>query len=119
MPGFVANPYAYMRAASVFALSSAWEGLPGVLIEALACGTPVVSTDCPSGPEEILEGGRYGRLTPVGDATALAQAIMATLEQPPDPDVLRRRAADFSIQRALPEFLAVFKIDGQPDTSLP
>jgi glycosyltransferase involved in cell wall biosynthesis len=119
MPGFVENPYAYMGLASVFALSSAWEGLPGVLIEALACGTPVVSTDCLSGPAEILEGGLYGRLTPVGDPTALAQAIIATMEQPLAPEVLRRRAADFSIQRVLPDFLGVFEADGQPHASLP
>lgn len=116
MPGFVANPYAYMRAATLFALSSAWEGLPGVLIEALACGTPVVSTDCPSGPREILEGGRYGRLTPVGDAEALAQAIMAAMERSPDAAALQRRAEDFSIQRVLPEYLRLFQMDAQPPT---
>lgn len=80
-PGYVANPYAYYRRAAVFVLSSAWEGLPNVLIEAMACGCPVVSTDCPSGPAEILDGGRYGRLVPVGDHAALALAIAATLEE--------------------------------------
>ena len=80
-PGYVANPYVYFRHASVFVLSSAWEGLPNVLIEAMACGCPVVSTDCPSGPSEILDGGRFGRLVPVGDDAAWAQAIEATLDQ--------------------------------------
>lgn len=75
MPGFVDNPYAFLQKADVFALSSAWEGLPTVLIEALALGVPVVSTDCPSGPAEILQGGAYGRLVPVGDAPALADAL--------------------------------------------
>jgi glycosyltransferase involved in cell wall biosynthesis len=79
MPGFVDNPYAYLARAAVFALSSRWEGLPTVLIEAMFCGTPVVSTDCPSGPHEILDGGAYGRLVGVGDATALAREIAAGL----------------------------------------
>ncbi len=79
MPGFMENPYACMRRASVFVLSSRWEGLPTVLIEALACGCPVVSTDCPSGPREILDGGRYGHLVPIGDVDALANAIIEVL----------------------------------------
>ncbi|WP_013322145.1 glycosyltransferase [Gloeothece verrucosa] len=77
--GFVDNPYAYMARASVFVLSSAWEGLGNVLIEAMAVGTPVVSTDCPSGPAEILAQGKYGELVPVGDSNALAQAIVKVL----------------------------------------
>jgi glycosyltransferase involved in cell wall biosynthesis len=80
LPGFVANPYAYMARASVFVLSSRWEGLPTVLIEALCCGAPVVSTDCPSGPREILRDGLYGPLVPVRDADALARAIGTTLD---------------------------------------
>jgi glycosyltransferase involved in cell wall biosynthesis len=75
MPGFVSNPYAYMARAQLFVLSSQFEGLPGVLIEALACGCQVVSTDCPSGPREILRGGELGRLVPVGDVEALRRAI--------------------------------------------
>ena len=80
LPGFVMNPYAYMARSSLFVLSSRWEGLPTVLIEALCCGTPVVSTDCPSGPREILKDGQYGQLVPVGDVDALARAIEATLD---------------------------------------
>ncbi|MEO7136754.1 MAG: glycosyltransferase [Gemmatimonadales bacterium] len=80
--GFRPNPAAYMAHSAVFALSSAWEGLPTVLIEALAAGTRVVSTDCPSGPREILQDGRLGALVPVGDPVALAGAISDTMDQP-------------------------------------
>jgi len=84
--GFLANPYPYLRQADLFAHSSRWEGLGIVLVEALALGTPVVATDCPSGPAEILEGGRVGRLVPVGDAAALAEAMAETLDAPPPPE---------------------------------
>ncbi len=84
LPGFVANPMPYMRQAAVFALSSRYEGLPTVLIEALYCGCPVVSTDCVSGPREILADGRHGELVPVGDEVALAGAMARTLDHPPD-----------------------------------
>ncbi|MEO6922615.1 MAG: glycosyltransferase [Bryocella sp.] len=79
MPGFVANPAAYVARANVFALSSSWEGMPVALIEALALGTPIVSTDCPSGPSEVLDGGRYGALVPTDDSEALAAAIEKVL----------------------------------------
>jgi glycosyltransferase involved in cell wall biosynthesis len=82
LPGFQANALAYMAGSAVFALSSAWEGLPTVLIEALAAGAQVVSTDCPSGPREILQDGRLGALVPVGDAPALAGAILEALGRP-------------------------------------
>jgi glycosyltransferase involved in cell wall biosynthesis len=87
LPGFVMNPFAYMARASIFVLSSRWEGLPTVLVEALCCGTRVVSTDCPSGPKEILKNGEYGALVPVGDAGALAGALDSTLaaQGPPPP----------------------------------
>jgi glycosyltransferase involved in cell wall biosynthesis len=85
MPGFMDNPYAYMRKSSIFVLSSCWEGLPNVLIEAMACGCQVISTNCPSGPEEILRGGHYGKLVPVGDAEALAKAILANFDKPTGP----------------------------------
>jgi hypothetical protein len=114
LPGFVANPYAYMARASVFALSSAWEGFGNVLVEALACGTPVVAADCPSGPGEILDGGRFGRLVPVGDPEALARAILGTLDRPPDPEVARGRARDFSVEGIAGEYLRALVADG-PD----
>ncbi|NIR28092.1 MAG: glycosyltransferase [Gammaproteobacteria bacterium] len=101
LPGWVDNPFAYMARASVFVLSSIYEGLPGVLIQALACGCPVVSTDCQSGPAEILSHGRYGRLVAVGDDEAMAQAISETLDAAPDRARLRARGAEFSIERVL------------------
>ena len=107
LPGFVDNPFAYMARAAVFALSSAWEGLPGVLVESLAAGCPVVSTDCPSGPAEILAGGTYGRLVPVGDSPALAAALSATLDAPPPRDLLQRRAQAFSLDRVMDRYLDV------------
>jgi glycosyltransferase involved in cell wall biosynthesis len=80
MPGFVMNPYPLLSHAAVYVLSSRWEGLPTVLVEALYCNVPIVSTDCPSGPREILQDGSYGQLVPVGNAEMLAQAIRARLE---------------------------------------
>ena len=105
--GFVKNPYAYMARADVYVLSSRWEGLPNTLIEAMAVGTPVVSTDCPSGPAEILDGGAYGALVPVGDADALARAIVATLEDPPESRTLQDRAGLFSAERAVRAYRAL------------
>ncbi|MEE2712811.1 MAG: glycosyltransferase, partial [Planctomycetota bacterium] len=99
-PGFVHNPFAYMARAQTFVLSSAWEGFGMVLVEAMACGCPVVSTDCPSGPAEILQGSKYGRLVPVGDHQQLAEAIMATLDAPLPTEVLKARAEVFSDRSA-------------------
>ena len=93
-----------MARAAVLVLSSTYEGFGNVLPEAMACGCPVVSTDCPSGPAEILDEGRYGRLVPVGDDRALGEAIGATLDDPPAPEVLRQRAAVFSVERAIDQY---------------
>lgn len=79
LPGFVSNPYPTLAKASLFVLSSRWEGLPWVLIEALACGTKVVATDCPHGPREILDNGTYGQLCPVGDVPSMAAAMIRAL----------------------------------------
>lgn len=114
LPGFAPNPFAYMARAAVFALSSINEGLPGVLIQAMACGCPVVSTDCPSGPAEILAGGRYGRLVPPGDDAALAAALAATLDAPPDRDLLRERAGFFSVERAVAQYERLMLGDDRP-----
>jgi glycosyltransferase involved in cell wall biosynthesis len=106
LPGYVENPVAWMAKASLFVLSSAWEGFGNVLVEAMACGCPVVSTNSPSGPAEILDGGRYGRLVPVGDDEALAEAMAATLDAPPSPALLRGRAGEFTVERAADAYLA-------------
>lgn len=107
MPGFSDNPYAFMSKASMLVLSSIYEGLPNVLIEALACGCPIVSTDCPSGPTEILEKGKFGTLIPMGNIQALAQAIHHTLDNPPNRNDLLLRAADFDIQKVSRQYLGV------------
>jgi glycosyltransferase involved in cell wall biosynthesis len=104
--GFVDNPFAYLARCGVFVLSSRWEGLPNVLIQALACGAPVVSTDCHSGPAEILENGKWGRLVRVGDAQALFLAMHDKLDQTNHPDVASR-AAYFSVERATDEYLRI------------
>lgn len=107
LPGWVANPHRFTARAAVFVLSSAWEGFPNVLVEALACGCPVVSTDCPHGPAEILDGGVFGGLCPSGDAPALARALATALEAPPEPARLRTRARDFSPERTLRAYCEV------------
>ena len=107
LPGFVDNPFKYMAHADVFVLSSRWEGFGNVVVEALACGTPVVSTDCPSGPAEILADGEYGRLVPVADPNAIADAVRETLAEPSDEEALRRRAREFNVAAIADEYLAV------------
>jgi glycosyltransferase involved in cell wall biosynthesis len=111
LPGFVANPYAYMASSAVFVLSSLYEGLPTVLIEAIAMGTRVVSTDCPSGPEEILANGKYGQLVSVGDVKGLAEAIATTLDKPSDSEALRLRADEFSLDKSVAQYRRVLGID--------
>lgn len=102
--GFTDNPYSFMVRASLLVLSSAWEGFGNVLVEAMALGTQVVSTDCKSGPSEILDRGRYGTLVPVGDPSALATAISVALDSPASPHLLQERASRFAsatVARAL------------------
>jgi glycosyltransferase involved in cell wall biosynthesis len=105
LPGFVSNPYAYMAKAALFVLSSLWEGLGNVLVEALALGTPVVSTDCPSGPREVLQNGRYGRLVPVGDVDALIEAMLATLANPPDKAFLASAVGAYTVDMSSRQYL--------------
>lgn len=107
LPGFVKNPHAYMARSATFVFSSAWEGFGNVLVEAMATGTPVVSTDCESGPAEILLNGTYGRLVPVGDARALADAILATLSDPIAPSKLKDRVLEFSLERIVDKYAAI------------
>lgn len=106
MPGFVKNPHAWLKKSRVFILSSKWEGLPSALIEAMASGTPVISTDCPSGPAEILEGGKWGRLVPVGNAEAMAKAILLELGAPKQGNGIARSQA-FSRERSISEYAAL------------
>jgi glycosyltransferase involved in cell wall biosynthesis len=108
LAGFQENPYAYLARSAVFAFSSAWEGFGNVIVEALAVGTPVVSTDCRSGPAEIL-GADYGRLVPVGDAAALAAAVLAVLAAPPDPAAGQARSADFTIATIAAQYRDLFE----------
>ncbi len=113
LPGYDPNPFRYMARAEVFVLSSRYEGLPGVLVQALGCGAKVVATDCPTGPREILGGGAHGRLVPVGDPVALASALSAALAEP------RRRADPAAWQRyteqaALDAYLALLEEVGAP-----
>jgi len=107
LPGFIENPYAYMARAAVLTLSSRWEGSPNVLVEAMALGTPVVATDCRSGPAELLEGGRYGPLVAVGDASGMAAAIGQMLDAPVAPEDLKARASMFTVVHAAEDYLRV------------
>lgn len=106
-PGFDSNPFRYMRRSSVYVMSSSWEGLPTTLIEAMACGAPVIATDCRSGPREILLEGKLGRLVPVDNPEALAGAIIETLASPSDRRARIARAHEFNLQSAVDRYLSV------------
>lgn len=112
LPGFVDNPFPYMEQADVFVLSSAWEGFGNVIPEALACGTPVVSTDCESGPREILDNGKYGELVDVGDSEDLSKKIIKTIDCTVDEEKLINRAMDFHINNIVPKYQSIL-IDSQ------
>ena len=105
MPGFIDDPTPFYRSADLFAFSSDYEGFGNVIVEALANGLPVVSTDCPNGPAEILEGGRFGMLVPCGDAGALADAMAASLAAPHDAAALKARAEVFRPGNAAEAYL--------------
>jgi glycosyltransferase involved in cell wall biosynthesis len=113
--GHVADPFAWMMRARVAVCSSVYEGLGNAIIEALACGTPVVSTACPYGPSEILQGGRYGRLVPVGDAAAMAAAIAAAMSEAPDRGALQARGLQHTAAQAAERFLEIMAgLQAQP-----
>lgn len=107
LPGFDSRPYAAMANCGVFVLSSRYEGLPNALIEALACGAPVVSTACPSGPRDVLRDGEYGELVAVGDHEALAAAVLRTLDAPPSRELQRSRGAFYSVENSVDHYIPV------------
>jgi glycosyltransferase involved in cell wall biosynthesis len=111
LPGHVDDPAPYYRSADLFVLSSDYEGFGNVIVEALAFGLPVVSTDCPGGPAEILAGGEYGRLVPVGDVDALAKAMGESLAAPHDRHVSQTRAQDFTAAAHAEKYLELLLPD--------
>lgn len=112
LPGFSTEPYPWFRSADLFVLSSRWEGFGNVIVEALECGIPVVSTNCPSGPDEILEDGLYGKLVPVQDPVALAKAMVQSFNETQDREALMRRARDFSVRKISDEYLSYIFPEG-------
>lgn len=105
MAGFCSNPFKYMSRCDVLVLSSRYEGLPNTLIESLACGTPSISTDCKSGPKDILDNGKYGLLVPIGDVAAMANAIKQTLNSPIDKVTLKKRGARYTLENSINAYL--------------
>jgi glycosyltransferase involved in cell wall biosynthesis len=107
LAGFVVNPYPFLGRASLFVLSSLWEGSPTVLTEAMALGVPVVATDCPSGPREILRSGQIAPLVPMGDPEALAAAMLDTLARPPAKATLQEAVAEYTVERSARRYVEV------------
>ena len=107
LPGFLPNPYPILARGDLFVLSSLWEGSPNALTEAMALGVPVVSTDCPSGPREILKGGALGPLVPVKDPGALSRAMEKTLKNPPERETLVDAVKDYRIERSASRYLEI------------
>jgi glycosyltransferase involved in cell wall biosynthesis len=109
LPGHHPCPWREMRHADLLVLSSRWEGMPGVLIEAMAAGCPVISTDCPGGSREILQDGALGPLVPVGDSQAMAEAMLTMLDSPVDRQALQAAASRYAVQEAARAYLALFE----------
>lgn len=113
LPGFVTPPWPWMARANVVALSSRAEGWPNVLAEALALGVPVVATDCPTGPREILAGGKFGRLVPIGNVVEMSVALEDILDNPPDRAILCSRANEWSTERVVESYLSILPAQGK------
>ena len=107
-PGFTSNPYPWLKRADLFVLSSLWEGSPNVLTEALALGTPVVSTDCQSGSREILQDGKYGELIPLGDPQAMSEAMARALDNPLSSEQLTEAARDYTLEASTNSYIRAF-----------
>ena len=107
-PGFVDNPFSYLRKASLFVLSSRYEGLPGSLIQAMACSCPVISTKCPGGASEILDNGTYGPLVEVGNYEALGKQMLTLINDPTPAERLLERANFFNESNAIERYLKIF-----------
>ena len=107
LPGFKVNPFAFLARADVFVLSSLFEGAPNALMEALAVGTPTVATDCSSGPREILAGGRFGRLVPLKDPNSMAEAVLATLKDPPEKSILCEAVQRYGLKDIVKQYVNV------------
>jgi len=116
MPGYIQNPYHYMKRAALFVQTSRFEGFGNVVAEALACGCNVVSTNCKSGPSEILENGKYGALAKVGDPEDIAKAINTMLDNPLPKELLISRAKYFSEERAVESYYALFSAISDSNT---
>lgn len=114
LPGFINNPFSYMVRADAYVLSSRWEGLPNGLIQALGLGMKVVSTDCQSGPREILRDGKRGMLVPVGDEKSLAEAMVEALKGGASPDVIDQVVAEYSLDSVLPLYSRIIEEIGCP-----
>ncbi len=110
-PGFQKNPFAWLSRSRLFVLSSQWEGFGIVLVEAMALGVPIVSTDCPNGPNEILKNGKFGELVPVEDPKALADAIVRTLDNPLPAEVLKSASKDYTVEKIGEDFYRLLLAD--------
>ena len=113
LPGFNPNPYSMLHHASLFVLSSNWEGSPNALTEALAVGCPAISTDCPSGPRETLQEGKYGPLVPINDNKAMAGAIMEVLDNPLPREVLQSAAEKFTVENSAMEYIQALELSDE------
>jgi len=111
MPGFQSNPYAWVKHASVFVLSSLWEGSPNVLTEALAIGIPSVANLCPSGPDEVLQDGKYGELIPMQDHEAMSEAIINILKSPLPAETIKQAVDEYRVEISAKRYLAIFQGD--------